>query len=415
MRTLRASRLIAFFGASAVMTWPLAACLATLPVQAQEPEKPPVGPDGRVRVYKLETVELIGTTRVDAITIERNLGLTPGIALGDDLVMTTRQRLLGLGLFRNVLLFMKKGSKPGFAKLVIEAEDDETVLSDWGLGGEFGVTHGEPRATAANPNQPPLGYRIQLIGRNLFSNLHRASVMWDVDSEGEIREAQLAYGFPRFSGEDVQFDAQASAVDVATRYLDAMGFGARAETIWSKDAGDLSKFQYGVAMYLNRKPRFLMPGFPETIAGPKVAYSKETRLLGFFPSSGYNLAAGFVLAPDQFNESALELGGAQTFELVDCWFTVDARALMAGAKGVSSRLEGRLDIPLFGKSRSEDLSEIFVRLRAGNDRNKDYNLVGSAAVFGVRYHSFGIIAELAVKITKTPKEFSILDDGSKKE
>src|SRR5689334_22020894 len=55
-----------------------------------------VGPDRKVSVYKLDTVELKGTTRMTAEALASELGLVSGTPLDDDLVMTTRSKLLGL-------------------------------------------------------------------------------------------------------------------------------------------------------------------------------------------------------------------------------------------------------------------------------------------------------------------------------
>jgi hypothetical protein len=104
------------------------------------------------------------------------------------------------------------------------------------------------------------------------------------------------------------------------------------------------------------------------------------------------------------HESVFEIGGAQTFALHGCWLTFDAKALAAGTSSFSSRIEGRLDVPLTDKSSGEDLSEVFIKLRAGADLTDDMDMVGSAAIIGVRYHSFGIIGELAIKITQTPRQ-----------
>ena len=303
---------------------------------------------------------------------------------------------------------MRKGSKPGYAKLFVEVEDDESVIGDYGLGGELSVTHGEPVAVSVDPNRPPLGYKIQLISRNLFRDLHRLSIMWDVDSEGVIREGQVAYGFPRFSREDIQFDAQVSAVDVATRYLDTLGYGARGEAIWSMTTQDYGKFQYGVAMFLNQDPRFKVPGFPGKSAGPKIGYVKETRLLGFLPSEGYLFGTSAVVSPLRLDESLVEFVCARTVAVPLALMTMEGRALVTGLGAVAGRLESRIDVPLSGSNRDEESSEIFLKLRVGQDQSKTSDLVGSAAIFGVRYYSNGLIAELALKITKTPQEFDSL-------
>ena len=109
-----------------------------------------VGSDRKVVPYKLESVELTGTTRMTAAQLTRELGLLPGTPLDDDLVMTARTRLLGLGIFKSAILLMKKGSQKGLAVLIIDVEDDDSVLTDWALGTTLGVTQSDRYATTGS-------------------------------------------------------------------------------------------------------------------------------------------------------------------------------------------------------------------------------------------------------------------------
>jgi hypothetical protein len=390
---------------------------------APPPEKPlAVGPDGRVRVYKLETLELRGTTRMTTAQLALELGLVPETRLDDELVMSTRTRLLGLGLFKSAILLMRKGTKPGYARLVVEVEDDDSVLSDWALGGELDVTVSETNASStveSDTGAVPMDYRLGLVGRNVFGELHRASVFVDVDGEGIFREGQLAYGLPRFAKEDTQFDAEIAAVDVSHRYLDALGFGAHGQGLWSRTlASGLGEVQYGAAMYVNKKPRFAVPGFPQVVAGPKVAFYRETRLRSFVPEAGHLLGASLLLAPTRSDRSIVELTAARTFEFGRLvWWTLESRAASVGVHGYALRAESRLDVPIGGGAPGEDQADYFLRLRGGQDRLEKTNLVGSAAIVGIRYHSNGFIAELALKVTKTPDElaptkFSVQSEGA---
>ena len=54
----------------------------------------PIGSDHKVQVYKLETVEIAGTSRMTSAQLQEALGLVPGTPLDDDLVMSARTRLL---------------------------------------------------------------------------------------------------------------------------------------------------------------------------------------------------------------------------------------------------------------------------------------------------------------------------------
>src|SRR5690606_34494777 len=134
-----------------------------------------------------------------------------------------------------------------------------------------------------------------LVGRNLFRGLHRGAVSIDVDNTGKFQAGQLAYGLPRFTVEDVQFDAEIAATSPQTRYLDTLGFGQRAQGLWSQSLSGTSQLGYGAAMYINQEPRFALPGFPKSVAGPKISYHNETRLIGFFPTAGHRFSTNLLL------------------------------------------------------------------------------------------------------------------------
>lgn len=163
--------------------------------------------------YRLEEVVIIGSSRISQELLRRELGLHSGVGLDDDLVMETRAKLLSLGIFKSALLLMRKGSKRGLAKLIIEVEDDQSVLTDWALGGTLGITQSERQFGSSSPDSPPLGYRFELIGRNFFKSLHRGAVLLNLDSLGTLRKAELAYGFPRFTHEGTQFDTKIEATN----------------------------------------------------------------------------------------------------------------------------------------------------------------------------------------------------------
>lgn len=382
--------------------WSIVLC-AGLSLNARAQDSKPLA-----AIIRLETVELVGSTRMSSTQLAEELGLVAGTPLDDELVVSTRSRLLGLGLFKSAILLMRKGSEPGSAKLVIEVEDDPGVLTDWALGGELGVTVTETNATSGvETGGAPMDYRLGLVGRNLFGALHRGSLYLDMDNDGEIREGQLAYGLPRFAREDVQFDAEIAIVDSYYRYLDAVGFGARGQGLWSQTHAGLGEVQYGAAMYVNKRPRFAVPGFPDAVAGPKVAYFKETRFRGFFPGEGHLIGASLLLAPTDTETSVYEVNLAKTWDFRRRAFvTLDGKMLGVGAEGTSTRAEGRVDIPLGGAAPSEDQAALFIRMRGGHDSFGKVNLTGSSATLGVRYHSSGFIAELALKITRAPEELA---------
>lgn len=366
-----------------------------------------VGPDKRVRVYKLETVEIRGSTRLTAKQLSNEFGLKKDLPLNDEVVMTTRAKLLSLGLFKSAILIMRKGSRPGYARLIIDVEDDDGVLSDWAIGGELGHTISEQSASQIPSDHTPRDYRVGLIGRNILGNLHRASILVDFDSEGQYSQGQIAYGLPRFAKEDTQFDAEIASVNVSKKYLDVLGFGGRGQGLWSESVDDLGEYQYGAAMYINKEPHFAVPGFPKVVAGPKIAYIRETRFLGFYPRPGYLIATSLLLSPITTEDSVIEinLGKTMAIKTESLFWTLQSDLLSVGNQGYSLRAESRFDIPLNRAHKNADQAELFIRFRNGIDRFDQTNLFGSAAIIGVRYHSSGFIAELAVKVTRSPGEF----------
>ena len=379
---------------------------ATLDAAALAGTAPPpatvIGPR-KVPVYKLESVEISGSTRLSSKHLEQEMGLVRGTPLDDTMVMDTRSKLLGLGLFKSVILMMRKGSKPGMAKLIVDVEDDDTVLSDWALGGELGVTLDDSSVPTTDPNAAPMDYRLGLIGRNLYSGLHRGSLTLDLDGTGALKAGQVAYGLPRFTREDSQFDAQLAVTSPYYRYLDVLGFGGRGEGLWSYTMPGYGEVQYGAAMYVNRSPNYAVRSFPDAVAGPKVAFTRETRLHSFFPGAGDMTGASILVSPTDPAHSVLEIKLAHTWDLASILFTtLEGRALAVGTSGYAYRAEARADLALGRATQGGDQAALFLRLRGGQDDYQSTHLVGSEAILGLRYHSSGFIAELALRLTHTP-------------
>lgn len=368
--------------------------------------------------YVLESVELVGTERISVEQLASTFGLDPGTPLTDEFVMRTRSKLLGVGLFDSAIIRMKKGSKPGHARVIVELEDDVGILTPWALGGEVGITHSESQARSAPaPDSAPLGYRTKLVGRNLFTSLHAGSLLIDLDGNGVLREAAVNYALPPFAAESVQFEAQLQATDVSRRYLNALGFGGKGQAIWSRSNETWREIQYGIAVYANRSPLFAVPGFPTLVAGPKAGIRYETRLQSFIPQPGYLLEGAAVLSPLKMRNSVSEVGAAYTLDLFSVSaLTFDIRALGVGTRGFSTRAESRLDFPIIASRRGDEQASLYARLRGGLDKFREdatdsdpeirTNLVGSVAIFGMRYFSSGFIADLSLQITRSPLEFT---------
>ena len=376
----------------------LQAGFSTPDAQADITKRPPIF---------IESIELKGTTRLESNQLIGLLQLDPGIVVDDKLVANIKQKLLGLGLFRYVLVSMKKGSARNKAKLEIEVEDDETVLTDWALGGGLSLTQSENQSSSVPTDSSPFSYRFSLIGRNVLSRLHRGALTLDLDASGELRTGKMAYGFPRFAAEDVQFDAYIEAIDPRFRFLDSQAFGGRGAGIWSRSLEDTEgHLQYGVAMFVNEGTRFRVPGFPKSVAGPLIGYALETRLIGFYPTEGHAAKIAAVLPPGDTEKFIVDVRFAKTIRPIDNFASTFAIDLVnVGRIGHSFRGEAQFDMPfIFGAKHAGEAAAFFTKLRYGQDVNDDYRFNGSSTILGLRYHSSGFIAELAFKITSSPIE-----------
>lgn len=359
----------------------------------------------KIVAFKLESTQIKGSTRITPEQLREALNLRPGIELDDTFVMNAREKLLSLGLFRSVILSMRKGSKRGKAILIVRLEDDDFVLGDWAVGGKVKLAQGEAKTADLNTEAPPLGYKMELLSRNLFTSQYRGSLLLDIDSLGKLRSTRLTMGLPRFAKEDLQFDFDVSASDARYRYLDVLGFGGKLYGNWTQSIGDYSGIEYGIAMYVNRQPNFELPGFPRSLAGPRVAWIYESRLQRFFPGAGSKVGFGFLYAPIEKKHSVSEVSLAHTVAFDSmAWFTIGADTYALGADGYASRAEAKLDFSLTDKNSRADQAGIYLALRAGKDRFQGSDLDGSAAIVGLRYHSAGFIAEISFQITQIPDE-----------
>ena len=366
------------------------------------------------RVLTLESIEVKGSDRITAQDLNDEFGLRPGSSLTDQAVLTLRSHILGMGLFRSCWLSLRKGSGPGLARLTVTVEDDEGVIGDWAIGGSLGMTYGETQTAAAGQGAAPLGYKMGIVSRNLFLAMHRGGLTADVDGQGVLREGQVAYGLPRFSAEGVQFVAELGVVDPSRRYLDTMGFGGRGQALWSRNLSYQGVIRYGIASYVNQKNRYRMNGFPTQVAGPKVAYVYEGRLLRFFPGEGSHGEVSLLAGSNKGSDSTIEINVAHTVDLDrNLYITVDGKVLYSGIRNRGGRVEARFDVPFAASNGEVSSAGLFLRLRGGGDWTSDYQYQGSSAILGLRYHSDGFIAEVGLQITRSPEELTGRDTESK--
>jgi hypothetical protein len=352
----------------------------------------------------LENVDVTGSQRLPTAFLERELHLTPGVSVTEEELTADRNRLLGTGLFQSVQFFLAKGQNPGAARLKIELVDDPGVFGTWAWGGSLGLTQDEGSSDQFSGEFNPLSARAQIISRNLFNSLHRASAAVDYDGQGIMRGFHVAYGFPRFSQESVQFDARMEAADAQARYLDILGFGARGQAYWTFDQPNGTRLQYGLAIYMNnRGERFSLPGFPRTLIGPKVGLYRENRLLSFRPSEGYAYGASVILNSQGFHKMGYELEGAVSEGLWgQSMLTAQVQGLSVGFESFSYRGSLRWEQPLPILDEASDPG-IYLQFTHGADHYKDYRYDGREARLGLRFHSAGLIADIALAFRTLPE------------
>ncbi len=359
--------------------------------------------------YVLEDLRTQGSHRLSDTQILNELGLHIGQTISLDTLQSVQLNLLALGLFKSVVLRLEKGKTRGHIRLILELEDDPNVLGPWAIASLLSVTHDSPSTPTLDREPVPVSLTYQLLARNLLQRMHRASLMLDLDPNGIIQRMELAYGLPRFTKERTQFDSSLQLVQPSTRYLDILGFGAKAQASWTSDLNQRTQLQYGLAFYSNREPRFILPGFPELVAGPQMRLRRETRLLGFLPSAGHLIEVSGLLPIGEREQVSIELQAAYTSRLRhNLASTMDLSLLQSGPKAWASRLAWKTHWQFL--SSRDDQALFFIQLRHGYDKLDTISVYGTEALIGWRYHSQGFIAEFGFKVTDFPKNFDELID-----
>ncbi len=354
------------------------------------------------RSFVLDAISTSGSERLPPHFFEEELGLHPQSSLSPQDLERLQTQLLGTGLFRSVRLYLEKGEQPGHARLLVELDDDLSVLGPWGLGAELAISEAQLSSRSLSPNLSPLGVKSQLISRNLFGHLHRGSALLDIDGDAKVRGAQLAYGFPRFSAEDTQFDAQIEIIDPSTRYLEAGAFGAKAQALWTLGSEGLRHVQVGVAYASNQNKNFQYRDFPKSVIGPQLGMSVETRLLGFRPSQDYHLGGTLLLTSAGLRQMAYAAEGAYTWELSPhTSLTAESQMESVGLLSFHMRngLHFDFTLPIW---QSEQDPSFFLQALQGLDRFENQHLDGHEWRLGLRLHSAGLIAEISFAYRDLP-------------
>jgi hypothetical protein len=353
--------------------------------------------------YEVETIEVQGSTRINTEQFSDLFDLHPGGRIDDDAVLVIRQRLLGLGVFRSAVLLVRKGSVRGRVKLILKVEDDPNILSDWGIASEIAVQSLQWIAKPQVDYRESTANTLTLLGRNLFGRFHRGLLRGEFGNSGSLHGLQVAYGWPRFSLKDHQFDVELNGFDPVYHYFETPSFALNAAIRWSFALDDYEQLEYGVQSYANRNGRLAMPYFPKLVVGPRIGYNFEDRPQGFFPSRGVQFGSSFTLGAANPAQSVLQASGARTWRIDDdAWFSLDGKALLTGQSGYSVRAESRLDFAITKPYESDDQALISLKLGGGRDDSHLGRLWGSFGAISLRYHSSAIIAEIDLLFLRTP-------------
>ncbi|MCX6123482.1 MAG: hypothetical protein NTV34_01835, partial [Proteobacteria bacterium] len=348
---------------------------------------------------QIEAIELRGTNRLDAIALQSAIRLKIDDTLDDESMAELRARVLGLGLFRDVIFSLQKGQEKDKAKLIITVVDDEGVVGTSALGGEFGLLATDQKDVVSDTS-PFRSYHLEIIARNLFGNRHRADLSMDVDVRGAMASGVAAYGLPRFTAEAVQFDAVVAVSDPQYRYFETNAFGLKAQSIWSRSLR-VADIQYGAVWYANTHQRYRLESWPEVVAGPRVGFVHDTRFLGFIPSEGWKAGISLIPSLVHRNQSVTEAQLAATWIPVrHTAFSGEFQSTTVGSTGVSTRGALRLDVPITNSTSEGTKAVVFGALRQGYDHFGAAVLSGSDAIFGLRYHSTGFIGQIAFQVTR---------------
>lgn len=352
--------------------------------------------DGLTKTYKLESLEVSGSSRLSPEQIREQLRISDTTTLSDEWLAEARTKLLGLAVYKYVFFSLKKGSSPGYAKLIITAYDDDEVLSDWATGGEFGLSLVKP-APDLGDDSPVRSYRFGLVARNLLRRSHRGALITDLDTNGNLIFGSMAYGLPRFVSEAIQFDSAIVVTDPSQRYLETEAFGMKGQTLWTRQRWGLD-VTYGLAWYSNRHERYRVDHWPTLVSGPKFGVVRETRLLSFLPQPGYKAAISIVPSLVNREHATIEAEALRTEPIRDMLALTAAGKLVQVGRGATT-LRGEVKIELPVTTSSHGLRSIlYFSRRLGRDQFQSFKHSGSETIAGYRYHSTGFIGDINFKL-----------------
>ncbi|MGB5811503.1 MAG: BamA/TamA family outer membrane protein [Polyangiales bacterium] len=109
--------------------------------------------------YILERIEVVGNTRTKSKVIRKFLPLKPGQFLDPESpeLLATEWRLMGTGWFNWVDIRLERGTKPGYAILIVDVEERNTIVIEQLVAG---LSEGVLQTNRSRELSPWLGFKL---------------------------------------------------------------------------------------------------------------------------------------------------------------------------------------------------------------------------------------------------------------
>lgn len=365
----------------------------------------------RSRRYALGQILIEGSRRISAEQVSQICRLSPGTPLDDNRIMNARTRLLGLGLFRDVLLRLKRSELPETADLVVQLEDDPNVLGSQALGATLGVQGHRLLSDQDGALAYPVLYHFGLLSRNLARSQVRGDLQLKASSGAKLHSTEAALGLAPQLIDDLQLDWRFEWHDMRRDYLDGLGFTDRHIFTLSLNLDESSTLSAGFAHYHNRSG-LALPGSVGQVIGPYVMIQSRTALRAFLRRPGHMVRMAFVPSLEQLDQSVFEVNLSHTLPPIGgVWTTAGADIMGIGDLEYALRAYLRLGLPVAMSHRTREQTELFLRILAGSDVIEADRYWSSSATLGLRYHSPGFIGELAFSVQRASDELATTEGG----
>ncbi len=254
--------------------------------------------------YKMASFEIEGSKRLSREAVQKIIQVKEGAVLDHNKIMEARSALIKTGLYRSVLLKMKKGSEKGWVKLIAELEDDLSVFSEQAYGLSGGLQY--KRLLQDKVTEDQYNYEFKILSRNFFRKLHQLSV--DITGSKKVEYGQLIYLIPSFTSKNKQLRFESLYIDSQKVPFLFDGFHESYGAMMIHTLGENSRLEYGVESLMSSKG-FLTEETRKTIGG-KLSFLYISTLSSYIPQSGYHFHLNILLPADSKSTtvSSLSLG-----------------------------------------------------------------------------------------------------------